>query len=82
MRGQLTGLWGQPMAGHCPGRTHGGSAGQSGSLEGLQGVTQQGPGATSLPRRGLFMQVYVYRSPSSRPTSGRGYGEETSTASA
>lgn len=33
------------------------------------GVRQQGPGAASLPRRGLFMQVHVYRSPPSQPAS-------------
>lgn len=46
------------------------------------GVTQQGPGAASLPRCGLLMQVHMYDSPSFQPASRKGYKEGTFTASA
>lgn len=45
------------------------------------GVTQQGPGAASLPRCGLLMQVHMYDSPSFQPASRKGYEEGTFTAS-
>lgn len=72
MRGQLTGLWraadGQPLPWLDP-RRFGWSVGEPGVPT---GVRQQGPRAASLPRRGLFMQVHLYRSPPSQPASRNG----------
>lgn len=81
MRGQLTGLWwaadGQPLSWQNPQRF-------SWSVWELgvpTGVRQQGPGAASLPCRGLFMQVHMYRSPPSQPASRKGAQSGDLTAS-
>lgn len=72
MRGQLTGLWraanGQPLPWQNL-RRFSWSVWEPGIP---MGVRQQGPGAASLPCRGLFMQLHTYRSSPSQPASRKG----------